>query len=667
MSGIVGVLAPSAPDSALLRRMLAAMRTRGGDASDGWQGDGVALGLCRYEWEVAEASAGPAEVLREGQLAVVADASLYYRAELARALAARGVTVGGQSAAHLILAAYRAWGKSCAARLEGDFTFILWDGARETLVCARDFAGSRPLYYARAGGTLIVASAVSAILAHPQCPAELNLAALAEAATGQLTWSHETCYRAIEVLPAGLTLVCRRGREAELVRHWHPPAVNDDREEPPFEEAAEELLETLARAVAERLDPQRPTSIWLSGGWDSTAVFGAGEKLLRERASGEHIHAVSVSYPPGDPGREDELIEQVADHWGSPVHWLDIRDIPLLESAVERAGERDEPYAHPFELWNRALARGSRSVGAQVAFIGKGGDELFAVSDVFLADLLRRGRLLQLALEWRARARGGWRGFIRKVVHPVVPPDLLASLASLRGAPPPRRFLERNIAEWIEPSFSRAHRLAERQSVESLRRGNGSLASAEMIWLLTHPFFPRTLAQVCGIALADGVEVRSPLYDRRIVELAASRPRRERASGWETKLLLRRSMRGLLPDAVLAPRTHRTGVTSGYLFREMREVWSALFLHAFEEPLLAELGIVDPQPLQSAWHDFLFQGKKEHAGELFATLQTELWLRARERQSERSERFIAEPLAQAVGGHQMGGQAGRSSAGRNAR
>ncbi|MGI9179649.1 MAG: asparagine synthase-related protein, partial [Longimicrobiaceae bacterium] len=453
----------------------------------------------------------------------------------------------------------------------------------------------------------------------------------------------------------------------ELVRHWHPPAVNDDREDPPFEDAAEELLETLARAVAERLDPQRPTSIWLSGGWDSTAVFGAGGKLLRERGAGEHLQAVSVSYPPGDPGREDELIEQVVNRWGSPVHWLDIREIPLLESAAEHASFRDEPYAHPFEQWNRALAQGSQSVGARVAFIGKGGDEIFAVSDVFLADLLRRGRLLKLALEWRARPRGGWRGFIRKVVHPLLPPDLLASLASLRGAPPPRRFLERNIAEWIEPSFSRAHHLAERQSAEPLRRGNGSLASAEMIWMLTHPFFPRTLAKVCGIALAEGVEVRSPLYDRRIIELAASRPRWERASGWETKLLLRRAMRGLLPDAVLAPRSHRTGVTSGYFYREMREVSSALFLHAFEEPLLAELGIVDPQLLRSAWHDFLFRGTKERAGELFATLQTELWLRGRGGGSERPHGWLAERGAAVAGGHQTDGHIGRSSAGQAAR
>ncbi|MGI9183039.1 MAG: asparagine synthetase B family protein [Longimicrobiaceae bacterium] len=648
-------------------RMLATMRARGSDASDAWHGDRVALALCRHDWELAEAFGGPAEVLGEGELAVVADASLYYREELARALAARGVEVRGQRAAHLILAAYRAWGEACAERLEGDFAFILWDGAREMLVCARDFAGSRPLYRAEAGGTLIVASAVSAILAHPRCPPELNLTALAEAATGQLTWSHETCYRAIEVVPAGFTLVRRRRSAAELVRHWHPPAVNDDREDPPFEEAAEELLETLARAVAERLDPQRPTSIWLSGGWDSTAVFGAGEKLLRERGAGEHLQAVSVSYPPGDPGREDELIEQVVDHWGSPVRWLDIRDIPLLAGADEGAAERDEPYAHPFELWNRALARGSRSVGARVAFTGKGGDELFAVSDVFLADLLRRGRWLRLALEWRARPRGGWRGFIRKAVNPVLPPKLLASLATLRGAPPPRRFLERQIAEWIDPSFSREHGLAERQSVESMRRSHGSLASAEMIWLLTHPFFPRTLAQVCAFALAEGVEVRSPLYDRRIVELAASRPRRERASGWETKLLLRRSMRGLLPDAVLAPRSHRTGVTSGYLYREMREVWPALFLQVFEEPLLADAGIVDPQRLRSAWDDFFFAGKKERAGELFATLQTELWLRHREGRLQRPQGWHANQGAPVVGGHQTDGQVGRSSAGGHTR
>ena len=72
-------------------------------------------------------------------------------------------------------------------------------------------------------------------------------------------------------------------------------------------------------------------------------------------------------------------------------------------------------------------------------------------------------------------------------------------------------------------------------------------------------------------AREEGVEIRSPLYDRRVIEFALTRPREERSSGVETKKLLRASMRGLLPDSILATRTKRTGVTGGYFGRSMRE------------------------------------------------------------------------------------------------
>src|SRR5690606_4084438 len=137
-------------------------------------------------------------------------------------------------------------------------------------------------------------------------------------------------------------------------------------------------------------------SIWLSGGWDSPAVFAAGQAALRASGDPRSLLPVSISYPPGDPGREDELIESIAMHWDVPIHWVDIRDIPFVDRPVERAAERDEPFGHAFEMWHRSLARGSRGVGAHVAFDGVGGDQLFQVSEVYFADLLRSGRLLEL-------------------------------------------------------------------------------------------------------------------------------------------------------------------------------------------------------------------------------------------------------------------------------
>jgi asparagine synthetase B (glutamine-hydrolysing) len=93
---------------------------------------------------------------------------------------------------------------------------------------------------------------------------------------------------------------------------------------------------------------------------------------------------------------------------------------------------------------------------------------------------------------------------------------------------------------------------------------------AETHAYLRFPFFGRVVGVLRAFALEEGVELRSPLLDDRVVRFAVRRPWSERSDGLETKILLRRAMRGLIPESVLAPRPHRTGVTSAYFLRQLR-------------------------------------------------------------------------------------------------
>lgn len=634
VSGIVGLLARRLPPDhlGLAAAMLARASFRGADRSDVWRDEfnAAALAVARHGWELQEGFGGPVLVATDGAIAVAADATLYYQDDLRRALKHAGVPLRGTTASHLILAAYRAWGERCAERLEGDFAFVIWDADEHRAVCARDFGGKRPLFYAQLGNTFAVASTISSILAHPECPHDLDLASIAADAAGLFAASRETGYRAISVVPAGGTLVWRDGT-ARLTRHWSSPLVHEGAG-PPFDAAADELRQLLQSAVAERLDPHGPTSVWLSGGWDSTAAFAAGEQALRDKGAARHLHAVSISFPLKDPGREDELIAAVADHWGSPVHWLDIAHVPLLDRPLERAAERDEPFAHAFEMGNRALAAGSRAVGARVALDGVGGDQLFQVSNIYLADLLRTGRWHALAREWRLKGMSGsgFRSFFRWAVQPLLPPSLLAAAAILRRGRPLRGYLERSLPEWIDRGFARRHGLVEREWLHTPKRVGPSRAAYETSWFLDYPYFPQVFASVAAFGLEHGVEVRSPLYDRRVIEFAASRPRPERSEGRETKRLLRRAMRGLLPDHVLAPRPVRTGITGGYFARSLRKTHADFLGKVVAEPmLLAELGIVNAALLRQRWNDYLRHGGGDLGVSLFLTLQVELWLRAR--------------------------------------
>jgi asparagine synthase (glutamine-hydrolysing) len=358
-------------------------------------------------------------------------------------------------------------------------------------------------------------------------------------------------------------------------------------------------------------------------------VFAAGQAQLRPEADGRRrLLPVSISYPEGDPGREDELIAAIAGHWNSPVHWLDIERIPLFDEPALRAGQRDVPFAHTYEHWNRALARGSRATGTRIALDGNGGDQLFQVSDIFLADLFRTGRWTSLAREWRQKGGRDWRTFARWVVLPAMPTAFQHAVAAARGREE-RDYLDRALPFWVREDFATRHGLRERERRTMPGRRGYRGWRREAHFFLSAPSFPRAFQCLSGLALEEGVELRSPLYDRRIVEFACSRPRAERNAGKETKRLLRAAMSGLLPDHVLAPRDRRTGITTAYSDRRMREVIPELLEHVLESPILADLGIIEPSRVRVAWAQYLRTGDLSLKIPLFLTIQVELWLRAR--------------------------------------
>jgi asparagine synthase (glutamine-hydrolysing) len=648
MSGILGVFnkGHQPVEESLVQRLLGRMSARGEDHSQMWRVDGAALAVARNAWELEDGFSGDVLVVAEGDLVIAADASIYYRKELRDKLTARGERFEGTTPSHLILAAYRAWGEQCLQYLEGDYAFIMWDRAQRRVFCARDFAGRRPLYYADLGHSLVVASTLSAVIAHPRCPDDFNLEFLTETAAALWPSAHETTYQAVNLIPAGSRLSLANGGAAQRQQYWYPPEIESG-SGPPFEDAAVELGELVCRAVDERLAPRGVSSVWMSGGCDSTAVFGAGQKVLQGKHSGRVLRPVSVSYPPGDPGREDELITAIGHYWSTPVHWLDIRQIPLFDHVEEGATDRDEPFEHIFELFNRTLARGSRAIGARVALGGGGGDQLFAADLSYLVDLLRTGQWVTLAREWRAVARGGAREFFRQVIKPTLPRSALRAATLLRGGQRLHGYLERWIPVWMDRRW--VGRLAERQTLHTPPRRGKSCSAYEMYFGLTCAFFPRVSGRLGALGLEEGVEVRSPLLDERLIRFAATRPHSERRSGRETKLLLRRAMRGMLPAEVLAPRRFKTGVIVNAVVTAMREGYPDLLRSLLNSPVLGELGLIQPGVLQRAYTEYLRHGDGDVALALFSTAQVELWLRARLRPSNAAPLRVPRDTAAVVG------------------
>jgi asparagine synthase (glutamine-hydrolysing) len=590
--------------------------------------DGRAEAIAECDATMARIADGPTALAAESLL-VAADGWLVARDELAARIRAKGGTVPtGHDAAAWVRAGYAALGPELFRVLEGEYAVLVWDATARTLWIATDVTGRRAVYW-RANAEHLIAGTSAREVARLAKASALDPQVLAERATLFVGSARRTAWRDVHRVGGG-----------DLLR-WQPgfdvPQVEALRRYAPFigggtgssEAAARELGELLEQAARDRMAPAGLTTVWMSGGYDSTSVFASGRKGLGGAA--QRLEPVSISYPVGSSGREDELILDAANHWSAPVHWLTMGDSDQLADAFEaHILDMDDAFAHLYGYGMQALARRSNAAESGVGLCGYGGDAVFyGVPDAYVRDLVARGRVAEAWREFRAFGMGGRRGFLQRAILPTLPVPVARLLA--RGAKvgmPPVLFQQRP-AEWVRGPAVDAGAIAEVARSGGVARRVGESADAWTIrFMLESPFFQKVQEALQAVARLEGVSHRSPIMDRRVVDFMAQRPRQERAADGETKRLLRAAMRDRLPDSVTGPRVVRTGVPSDVL-----ESAAAATIRRFAESgppeRLMSLGVVDGPRFEAAQARYL-QGENPSGMlglHLLATVTTERWLR----------------------------------------
>jgi Glutamine amidotransferase domain/Asparagine synthase len=619
MSGIIGVFgAGDGPSNSQIRTMLHAMSDRGSDVRGLWRGAGGVLGAVRHRWECDQEFSGHVTVVEDEHLVVAADATIYYQDDLLRALGRAPALAGSENPSRLILWAFRAWGPRFLEHLEGDFAFVLFDRRSNEYFFARDFAGSRPLFHTEIAGSVVVASSIGAILAYPGSSDEIDLAAIAEAASGlHSSASHLTCYKGIKIVPAGH---CVRGRVSgsqNVAPFWQPTMRSHGGR---LDDTARELRELLCRAVAERLPRNGAgAALGLSDDWRSAALFGAGQFVLKQNGKAPK-RLLAVSIPNGNGGKREKGL---AARWNSGVHWLD-RD---TATTLEYPAQRFDPLVLGFESHTSALVRGCRSTGARVILDGTGGDRLFAGSDILAPDnnlrMWGRGRWI-VRLGERGLAVSGIPHLMRWTFQPAWLSGAWLTSRLLRRGRSTRHPLSDAIPAWIEPTFAKQHHLLDRSEHRASRPYGTTPAEYELLCSLTTPANGRLFSAIQSLGVSDGLEARFPLFDRRVAEFMAGRPPIDRADAGR---LLGRALHGFLPeDQSDGPPAQPK--LSKYVERVL--AFGISIMSDRDSTLaLADAGIIQPEILLTSVRRYRRTLDQSLGLALYRTFQTELWYRAK--------------------------------------
>ena len=518
------------PEGAV-RRMLDAAAHRGAQAPHTWSAGPITLG-CRASVRL-DGTAPAAFAATPDGCAIVFDGRLDNRDDVCRALSCAPCPPDPD----LALAAYAAWGDDTPAALLGDFAFALWDAPNSRLFCARDAFGQRPLFYAHHGGATVIGSEPQQVLAHPGVPRVMNEGAIAEYLTGAPASISDTLWSGVTRLPPAHALVVS-GSGARAVRYWDfdPEARLAYRDE---REYAEHFRALFRQAIECRTRGAASVGVFLSGGLDSSAIAGAAEAHVRHRG-GAPVRAFSVTFP-GLSMDETPYIDAVVQKWRLPSVRLAAR-AATLEEMTQQIRQYDEVPTYPHGAVLDPLRRRA-APEVDVLLTGYGGDDWFTGSVLHTADLLREGRIVAAAVQYRHDTRPGAHArLLRAVMAPLLPPSARAMLRPLVGTRPPSY-------PWIRPEFAARVGLHERLRPPVPVRCR-TLVQTQMRAVAN------SAQQVTGDELEDraaaaaGLDQRHPFNDRRLAEFGFALPESQRWAGAETKVVMRRAIGDLLPDLV---------------------------------------------------------------------------------------------------------------------
>ncbi len=623
MCGICGIYLlddEASVNRSVLERMNETMVHRGPD-DDGYFVSGP-IGLAMRRLSIIDLAGGKQPITNEDEsLWIVFNGEIYNYRDLQWELLAKGHVFRTKTDTEVILHLYEELGENCVQRLNGMFTFAIWDSVRRSLFIARDRLGIKPLFYSfEPGNALVFGSEIKTILevgvsrkADPQ--------ALYDYLSLMYVPTPSTAYAAIKKLPPGCVMTCSR-EGLQIKQYWDVPLPRIGEEEPLDRHYEQEILMLIETSIRSHMIADVTVGALLSGGLDSTTVAAVMARKLQmplltftagfdRRSYDEAPEARLVANTLGTQHREQTV---------SPG---------MIDSIPDLLNFFDEPFAD-YSAIPTFLVSKMAAQHVKVVLTGDGGDEVFAGYPTHVA--YKVSRLFELVPRW----------IREKLINPVVM-NLPTSMERLSFDYKAKRFVtgtdlpmerahywwkvifnEEEKAQILTPDFLRnrfndSYHVFERyfdisKHAHPLNR---------LLYVDTKTFLlDDNLAKVDRMTMANSLEARVPLLDHKLLERVAVIPPQIKSSGLQTKRLLRRAVRGLLPPAI------RKGKKKGFtppLPFWIRNELKPMFLDYFRPERIRSTGILNENYCKQLLDEHL-DGKKDNNRQIWTILALVCWL-----------------------------------------
>lgn len=576
------------------------MGHRGPDDEDAAYGDGWWLGFRRLA--ILDLSPGGRQPMSfgNGRYTLTFNGEIYNYRKLREGLPDREFRSTGDTE---VLGAMleRAGASEVLPQLRGMFAFAWWDSEERSLVVARDHFGIKPLYYRVNGDELFIASELRTVATLSGCARQLSKRALAQYFRWGAVQAPDTIYEGVECLPPGHLLRWRKGGLS--IERWFTPAWPGKAE---WTAHRQEVRQAVLGSVEAHLVSDVPVGVFLSGGLDSS-LMAACMRHLGQR----DIQAFSIGYEEnaGVPD-ESDVAERTAAHLGCRFVRERLTADSLFGHLDGYLQSLDQPTG---DALNTYLVSRVAAQHVKVTLSGLGADEWFAGYNYHRLTRLARlsplahtalgrvtgagARLVESLLPSGVKGHKGWKALLYASGGAGQTAPEVHALARTVVSPP-------SVARLLGMTNDEAHRCTEDlvllNGLKSMLEYLAPDAWLNQLLLLeTETYLANTLLRDNdATSMAHSLELRVPLVDREIFELAGRVPPSQKLSLGTGKKILREAFRDLLPDWINDDKQKKTFTLP--LMKWMRQPqWQQRI-----RDTLAAARVVDPKEAEriAAWY-----------------------------------------------------------------